>query len=334
MYRDAWPRFARAPLSPPADGEVDHSDLQHLLTGTDDSYAPPVQHFAFLHGAAHQSGAPPGLRLLFVVGANLASASLRQEQTACDEGAADDMMDAVAALTDDYLQGHSACETLAMPYHIQSALFALLCRARRQLGHAAVDELADAVLMACAGLATQVLPLLAPSQLLVGHPIARNEHHQRAVVAARLPITRAGKPVAASSFVGDLGVAVRMCGLAQSSARPDLLLIARVGDACVEDSRAPVLFLGLASRTASALRDLATAAQHWCDRPQAAGGLSWNHSFRVAHGDTQKVSFVPEAGHRPQVTGHGLVLPHRECAALGYEVADQEEVVVFVCCKG
>ena len=330
MYENAWSRFAEQPLLRPADNDSNRQNLQFILTGSADAHSPPPQHFDFLCSTAKRQHMPAGLRLFLVIGATLASAPIGGQQGGSDDKAGADRDGTVRALRSAYMQGHVAYKTLTMRHHIQSALFALLCHARASAEPGVVHELADAALMACAGLATSESPVLQPSQLFKAHILGRYDgRKRRLVVAARLPIDRAGNGVA-SSYTDNLGVAVQLHDEngTYSDSEKQLRAAVRARGACEEQPKQLRLWAGLAACSSNTLREVTDRAQKWCSRSTGAEHcLSDSWGKTGWHLTTGFDVSVKSAG------GFGVDLPHRTWKSYVSGKGNGEEVVVLAFCE-
>lgn len=204
MYLAAWPQFLALPA--PGDGAGGDDDarptehVQRLLTGSVDTWAPPVRCLEFFHSAARAADLPPGLRFFFIIAATLARAAEREGVLGNGDDAHDvDDTFSIEALCTEYLRVDAVMETLGMPEPLRRLIVERIWHAQVQCqGEASretVNTLTGAVMMACARLLwpTTPLPPQAPmhppaaplallSQLGVGHVIAEHTASRRIVV--------------------------------------------------------------------------------------------------------------------------------------------------------
>lgn len=185
---------------------------------------------------------------------------------------------------------------------------------------------ASTALQACIPLLPHAPPVLQPSQLSVGHAIAQDAGHRRAVVAARLPLDVANSSTVASSFACGVEVSLRVSGPAPPADTPHLGAFVRLWGACVHRPRRVIACLGLAARSEAAMAALADAAQWWCSSGKEPPRLKPRPGLW-----TTRLCGSLVLQNRGQ--GYENAFPAAEWAALGYALTDREEVVAFACCE-
>lgn len=325
IYREAWPRLATAPTAFSAHDACTCEHLQLLLTGSADAYVPPARYAEFLYSAAQGSGLQPGMRLFFVVGATLAGTAQDGAQLGDGPGSGE-AVDATA-LRVKYLQSHLATETLRMPYHLRGRLLEVLCLAQQQVlpdeARAAVQQLSTDAMLACSDLLTHAPPVLMPSQLCVGHVLAQDDGRRRAVVAARLALDASGKAHTYSSYAHGVTLTIDAQGTEAATHAEHLCVSITLEGASEGRQQNVAVALGVAADTEQAVSALVSRSQRFCSGEKAR--VRSRPRLWVTLG-TSEVDLIGDE----QWT---CVFRAAECASLEYELADQDEVVVFAACE-
>lgn len=329
IYRDAWPRFTDATAS----GDVcGRAHIQRVLSGSPDGCMPPARCFDFLVAAAHCARPPPGLRLFLIIAATLASAAQAEDPLAAGGDAVVDSATLTEVLRENYLQSRLAHETLIMPCHLRVALVAALCAAQGQAAGAAarraVHALNGDVAMACAGLVSHAPTVLLASQLRVGHVLAEDVKQRRAVIAARLPLSRGQEGSVQCSSVRGVAIGVKVTVSDDEAPQPTHVgMFVAVRGASEDTPKRITVCFGLAVDSEAVLEPLVEAAQQWCSgRPRAPLRLQARQGLWATHASEAFVVTTADWGYNKAFT-------QAESEALGYPLDAPAEAVVFACCE-